>query len=539
MTTRQREKVRWGLPFLAVLALAGAVRVGYAFLARATKGATNERTSTSSAASSEANTASPRPAYPPGKWRLAPHTDLGHVVLWVSNILIRHNQADPVNPPFGPHEWKVEPHLPARTRNEAMAVAEIVAEKARRDPAHFAELAREFSEDITTRDAGGTLGGIVASQFLLLPEVLDALAALSPGETSKVVESRHGFHILQRREIPNAVDVAGRRIVIGHKSASWLKYRQREGKIVERSRAEALELAGSIVREARAAPERMGELVEKYSEHADAEQGGDVGVWSNREVSPFPRAIEWLARAKAGDVSEPIETQIGFEIFQRVSVEPRAAYAATVLKLRFSPGATDDNAKSAVKVRALAESIGRVLATDPHRFSDFQREYCCERVERWTQGRGELALAREVEKLAIGAVSSEPIAIDQSYILVRRLAPEDQAEEEEVRFELPVPVVPDLERMAGKAAGPMLASLTRSLAESAKHTIDLTVEQVQDFDRIHAELAKKFEATSSPEQRVLDLRETQRELERILGRDKFDAYWRFVEGRVTEMLMKR
>ncbi len=59
----------------------------------------------------------------------------------------------------------------------------------------FADVAAEFSEDATAPH-GGRLGEVGRGQ--LLPAVDDALFALVPGQTSEVVESSFGFHLVHR-----------------------------------------------------------------------------------------------------------------------------------------------------------------------------------------------------------------------------------------------------------------------------------------------------------------------------------------------------
>ena len=62
----------------------------------------------------------------------------------------------------------------------------------------FAALAREFSDDYATRQAGGDTGFFHRGQ--MAPAFEEAAFALQPGEISDVVETSFGVHIIKLEE---------------------------------------------------------------------------------------------------------------------------------------------------------------------------------------------------------------------------------------------------------------------------------------------------------------------------------------------------
>jgi len=59
----------------------------------------------------------------------------------------------------------------------------------------FAFLAKEYSEDVSSRERGGDMGFF--PRGIMPPEVEDAVFSLEVGETSEIIQSQFGFHIVQ------------------------------------------------------------------------------------------------------------------------------------------------------------------------------------------------------------------------------------------------------------------------------------------------------------------------------------------------------
>ncbi|MBS7457662.1 SurA N-terminal domain-containing protein [Coralloluteibacterium stylophorae] len=87
----------------------------------------------------------------------------------------------------------------AAAEDAARGEAAALAEQARAEGADFAALAREASDDLGSKAAGGDLGwlerGIAEASFD------DALFALEPGQVSDPVRTAEGWHVIQLREV--------------------------------------------------------------------------------------------------------------------------------------------------------------------------------------------------------------------------------------------------------------------------------------------------------------------------------------------------
>ena len=92
-------------------------------------------------------------------------------------------------------------HILLRTQDQELAdvqaQAESIAAEAR-NGADFAELARRYSEDEGTREAGGDLGRITRGQ--MVPEFEGAAFALEQDEVSDPVTSMFGVHVIKATE---------------------------------------------------------------------------------------------------------------------------------------------------------------------------------------------------------------------------------------------------------------------------------------------------------------------------------------------------
>jgi peptidyl-prolyl cis-trans isomerase D len=81
----------------------------------------------------------------------------------------------------------------------AKAKAEAVLAQVRANPASFAEIAKKESQDPGSAQAGGDLG--VVEKGLFVKPVEDAIYGLKEGETSGLVQSEFGYHVIKVTKI--------------------------------------------------------------------------------------------------------------------------------------------------------------------------------------------------------------------------------------------------------------------------------------------------------------------------------------------------
>ncbi len=104
---------------------------------------------------------------------------------------------------FSTPEHRVARHLlistEKHTKDEARTIADQALADARKPGADFAEVARKYSEDDTTRPGGGLLPPFGRNVMETMFE--QAAFALEPGQISDVIETRYGFHVIKLDEI--------------------------------------------------------------------------------------------------------------------------------------------------------------------------------------------------------------------------------------------------------------------------------------------------------------------------------------------------
>lgn len=471
--------------------------------------------------------------YPRGTWRIGNRGELAYVMLWSSQILIRFREAknDEVN--FNLQYWYSVPPQPSRSREEALVLARQVAARAKQDPDSFAALARQYSEDITSAELGGLVGGVSAQYLTLWPQVIDALGALRPGETSEVIETWYGFHVLRRLPPPPEERVSGARLVIGHDQAGWLRY-EAAGALPRRSRVEALALATQVYELARQQPERFDELVARYSDHRSKTENGDFGSWSTREPSGYPREIDTLGKLAMGEVAAPIDSPVGFEILRRTPERPRETYATNGTWMAFDPTLPDDDPMSRASVLARATALADKAAGDPALFAAAQADTCCTYTVQWEEGKGTPALAAAIRPLELDQVARAPVQSEHYFVVAQRTAPKDFALPP-VTFEVPVHARIDLEYQVAALNGDAGEVELRRLAERLPAALGLTPEVSRRLVALH-DVPRRFDAALFDDrvQAFVDFREGVKEL---LTPEQYADYLGLLERQLTDYVM--
>ena len=231
--------------------------------------------------------------------------------------------------------------IEARRKRALQALSEL------RKGAEFAQISAQFSE---APDAlqGGNLGWRPAGR---LPAIfLEALSALKAGETTDILRSANGFHIVKlldkrgRNEQPTIQQTRARHILI----------KPKEGVTDDDARERLSRLRERIIGGA-----DFAELAKVHSDDPSATKGGELGWLSAGDTVPeFDRVMNQL---RDNEISAPMQSQFGWHLIQvqerrteGVSEERRRAAARNVIRLRKTDEAVEDWLRQA-KDRAFVE----------------------------------------------------------------------------------------------------------------------------------------------------------------------------------------
>ena len=172
-----------------------------------------------------------------------------------------------------------------------------------RGGADFARVSAAFS-DAPEALSGGALGYRARDR---LPELfVDAVASLKKGETSGVIKSANGFHILK------VLDRRGSEVnaAVTQTHVRHILVRTNELVSQDQARRRLIDLKERLDNKAG----DFAELARLHSNDGSASKGGDLGwVYPGDTVPEFEKAMSEL---KPGETSAPVQTQFGWHLIQ-------------------------------------------------------------------------------------------------------------------------------------------------------------------------------------------------------------------------------
>lgn len=162
----------------------------------------------------------------------------------------------------------------------------------------FAALAKEYSDDPGSASRGGETGFIERGDFVR--EYEEVAFLLQPGETSRIVRTQYGFHIIQLIE-KRGEKINTRHILIRVESSPADEKATVDRLLQLRKQIEN----GDIT---------FADAAKKYSkDETTASNGGELGWFEvdQFQLESFKKAVAGL---KEGEISQPVKTQFGYHL---------------------------------------------------------------------------------------------------------------------------------------------------------------------------------------------------------------------------------
>jgi peptidyl-prolyl cis-trans isomerase SurA len=194
--------------------------------------------------------------------------------------------------------------VPEQASPEQIQGKRALAEKALAElnKIDFAQVAASYS-DAPDALQGGVLGWRAASRLPAL--FLETVNTLKPGETSPVLRSPNGFHILKLLDKRSK----GGALIVQKTHARHILAKTSEIVSETDSKNRMTQLKERLDNGA-----SFAELARLHSEDGSASKGGDLGWLSPGETVPeFERAMDAL---KPGEISVPVKSPFGWHLIQ-------------------------------------------------------------------------------------------------------------------------------------------------------------------------------------------------------------------------------
>jgi parvulin-like peptidyl-prolyl isomerase len=213
--------------------------------------------------------------------------------LSAAHILIMHTGSDRAPPEI------------TRSKEEALALVQEVANNAKADGADFAALAKEHS-DCPSAAEGGNLGNFSPGQ--MVEEFTEATMKLAIGEVSDPVETQFGYHIIRRQEIQVIQKASAKHVLVQYADS------MRAGPSITRTKEEAYARIQECLTKYEEG-ENFEDLAREYSDGPTGPDGGDLGEFEQGMMAPaFDEAV---FACEVGKVTDIVETPFGYHIIYR------------------------------------------------------------------------------------------------------------------------------------------------------------------------------------------------------------------------------
>jgi peptidyl-prolyl cis-trans isomerase SurA len=220
--------------------------------------------------------------------------------------------------------------IEARRRRALQALSEV------RKGSSFAQVAATYS-DAADALQGGNLGWRASGRLPTL--FLDTVEKLQVGESSDIVRSPNGFHIIKLLEKRGKGNIEA----VQQTHVRHILARTRDTVPEAEARERMVRLRARIV----GGGEDFGEVAKTQSDDGSAAKGGDLGwVMPGDTVPEFERAMNAL---RDGEVSQPVQSQFGWHLIQvierraePVSEDRRKAIARATVRARKGDEAYQD-----------------------------------------------------------------------------------------------------------------------------------------------------------------------------------------------------
>ena len=239
----------------------------------------------------------------------------------------------------------------------ARKLAESVLAKVRANPADFARLAKENSKDPGSAQKGGDLGWF--GRGMMVKPFEDAAFSMKQGETSGVVESDFGFHIIR---------------VTGVEAATTKPFEEVKGQIESELRQQAAE-------------KRFSETAEQFSNFVYEQSDGLKAAADKFKLQL--REVDGLTRQGAA------------------SQEANAVFAPAVIEAVFAPDSLDKRRNTkAVEIGGNALVSARVL--DHHAAAPIPLEAIKANIKSTLQRTAAAEMARKAGKARLAELQKTP-----------------------------------------------------------------------------------------------------------------------------------